>query len=69
MLTPDHGYSMGALIAFGPDGWLLGAAFLAVATAACFGHIMADVLEKMSAAVILVVLLFRGGLDDPARDQ
>ena len=43
------------------ESWLLGFAFLAVTTAAFFGLIVADVLEEVPAALLLVVVSFGGG--------
>ena len=41
--------------------WAQGLAFVAVATAVCFGLIVGDVLEEIFAMLLLVAVLFFGG--------
>lgn len=45
----------------GIEGWSYGLALVAVVTAACSGLIIADVLEEVPAALLLVASLFVGG--------
>jgi hypothetical protein len=47
---------------FDVQGWVLGFAFVALAAALAFGLIVVDVLEEIAATVLLVVVVYVGGL-------
>ncbi len=46
---------------FDTAGWDIGLAFVAAATAACFGLVVADVIEELPATLLLLASLFVGG--------